>query len=298
MIERRTVLAVLTLSLVAAAWRAAPSEPAQDSEYRAVHLAGPVHLLEGGYGGNVGLVVGANEVVLIDNQFERTAAALAGAIAEVTERPVDYLLNTHYHADHTEGNPFVVPAATIFAHENVRVRLQQPGRRGPPSEAMLAGGLPVITFRDSVTLHVAGLTARFEHFPAAHTNGDGAVFLEQPNVLFTGDVYFSGLFPYIDLEAGGSSQGTIDAAASMLERIDAETVVVPGHGPVSSKAGLEAYHAMLVDARALVFAAAEAGQTADDMQAADLLADYSDWSWSFISSERFIETLAAEAWAR
>jgi len=295
LISNRTTFALLALSALAAAWGTAPPSASQEFEYRAVHLAGPVYFLEGGQGGNVGLIAGDDEVVLIDNQFERTAPALAAAVAEVTERPVDFLLNTHFHPDHTEGNPFVAPDATILAHENVRTRLEQPGARGGPSPAMLAGGLPTVTFRDSVALHVAGLTARVEHFPAAHTDGDSALFLEDANVLFSGDVFFSGRFPFIDLGAGGSSQGVLAAARAMLARIDDRTKVVPGHGPLSTKADLAAYVDMLTEARAKVFAAAAAGRTAEEMKRADLLADYSDWSWSFISAERFIDTLAAEA---
>lgn len=295
---RRLALCVTCLALVTSAWRTAPRGPAQDVEFEVTRVAGSIYLLDSGIGGNIGLLVGDEAALLIDNQFERTATVLAAALAGVTDRPIEFLLNTHYHADHTGGNPFVVKDVTILAHENVRARLQQPGRRGPPSEAMLAGGLPVVTFDESLTLHFAGQTLRVEHFPAAHTDGDSAVFFEEANVVHTGDVFFSGRFPYIDLEAGGSSRGTIDAVTAILARIGNDTQVIPGHGPLASKADLEAYRAMLVDARAKVSAARAAGQSAEDMKRENLLAEYADWSWGFISAERFIDTLAAETAGR
>ena len=304
--KRSLLLALPACVLVAVAWRSAPATDAtpepgaaprqQAVEFEPFPVTESIFMLDSGIGGNIGVCLGEDGVFLIDDQFDRTAPALKEALGRLTDDGVEFLLNTHYHGDHTGGNPILGPGATILAHDNVRRRLMGPALDGSaPSEAMLAEGLPELTYADAVTLHVNGQTIRAEHFPASHTDGDTVVFFEEANVVHMGDLYFSGRFPFIDLDGGGSVDGLIASVEAILSRIDGETTLIPGHGPLSKQADLEAYLAMLKDCRSKVSAALEGGQPAEDMKTGNLLADYADWSWGFISAERFIDTLVAAA---
>ena len=293
----RLILAVTAVSLVAAAWRAAPAEQAaQEVHFEAIPVSASLFMLDSGQGGNVGACVGDDGVFLIDDQFERTAPQLLAALARLSDAPVEFLINTHFHGDHSGGNPILGQGAAILAHENVRQRLVLPGRDGSgPASAMLERGLPELTYADAITLHVNGQTIRAEHFPAGHTDGDTVVFFEEANAVHMGDLFFAGRFPYIDLDSGGSVDGYIAAVEAVLGRIDERTKIIPGHGPLSTKADLTAFRDMLVDCRARVQQALAAGKDLAAMRAEKLLADHEKLSWSFISTDRFLETLVAGA---
>ena len=297
--RRRMALAAPALALLAAAWRGLPDSNAgarQQVEFEPYRVSESIFMLDSGQGGNIGVCLGDDGVLLIDDQFARTAPALRAALERLSDEPVAFLLNTHFHGDHTGGNPILGEGATILAHDSVRKRLTEPGRDGSaPSPEMLARGLPVLTYADAITLHVGGQTVRAEHYPACHTDGDTVVFFEPANAVHMGDLFFPGRFPYIDVESGGSVDGLIAAVETILGRVDAQTRIIPGHGPLSGKPELAAYLDMLRDCRSKVAAALKAGQSTDAMKAANLLADHADWSWGFISAERFIDTLVASA---
>jgi glyoxylase-like metal-dependent hydrolase (beta-lactamase superfamily II) len=287
----RLILAVPAAALVAAAWW----QQGQEVHFEAIPVSGSLFMLDSGQGGNVGACIGDDGVFLIDDQFERTAPELLQALERLSDAPVEFLINTHFHGDHAGGNPILGQGAAILAHENVRKRLARPGRDGsPPAAAMLERGLPELTYAEAITLHVNGETIRAEHYPAGHTDGDTVVFFEESNAVHMGDLFFSGRFPFIDLDSGGSVDGYIAAVEAVLGRIDERTKIIPGHGPLSAKADLAAFRDMLVDCRARVAEALAAGQTAAQMKADELLADYEEWSWS-ISTERFLDTLVAGA---
>jgi len=241
---------------------------------------------QGGFtGGNLGLSMGDDGVVLIDDGLPNISAMTIASVEEVTGKPVNFLINTHAHGDHTGANADLhTKGATVVAHDNLRAALLEDAE-------FPAAGLPELTFNDSMTFHLNGHTAFVFHLPAAHTGGDSAILFTDVNVLHTGDVMFNKIFPFIDLDGGGSVDGFIAAQQRMLSMIDDKTKVIPGHGPLASKADLQSAVDMLVDAQSKVRALVEGGRSLDEVKAANPLAGYDSWSWDFITTERMTETL-------
>ena len=261
-------------------------------------VAGPVHYLEG-QGGNIGVSAGEDGILMIDDQFAELAPKIRAALEKlggtVSKGEPRVLLNTHHHGDHTGGNDEFGRVATIVAHENVRRRLESPApRAGGSSEPMAREGLPLVTYTDGVTLHFNGEAIRVVHFPSGHTDGDSVVFFTGSNVVHMGDLFFSGRFPFVDLDGGGSVRGLHANVGRILAELKDDAKVIPGHGPLSSKADLAKYHAMLGDALELAGRALAAGKTAEQMKKEKLLAKYEAWSWSFVNADRFVDTLARE----
>jgi glyoxylase-like metal-dependent hydrolase (beta-lactamase superfamily II) len=276
-------------SLLLVAWRLSP---AQEVELIPEHVAGPVHMITG-QGGNLGVSAGPDGVLLIDDQFAPLAPKIQASLAALAEAAgLDsgaprFLINTHHHGDHTGGNAIFGEAATILAHANVRARLLAPGR----GEPMVAAGLPVVTYADGLSLHFNGEEIRLVHLPRGHTDGDTAVFFTGSKVVHVGDLFFNGRFPFIDIDGGGSIAGYLEGIQLVLDLTDANTRYIPGHGPLASRADLEALHAMLIDAQGLVRGALAEGKSADDMKAAKLLEKYAAWGWGFVDAGRMIDTL-------
>ena len=239
-------------------------------------------------GGNVSVMVGDEHVVLIDDAMVPTAPALIDAVAKIAGRPVDFVINTHYHGDHTGGNAQLAKDGTIVvAHDNLRKRLVE-----KPEDAGGVAGIPVITFSDTVTFHVNGKMAKVFHLPHAHTDGDGAIHFPEANVIHAGDVLFNGIFPYVDLDGGGTVAGFIAAQQQLIDMADDDTQILAGHGaPVASKADVERNLAVLIDGRERIKALVDQGMTEDEVLAANPLADYhDDYNWSFITTERMTKT--------
>jgi len=262
---------------------------AQDStlSYRSMELAPGLYMLEGqgGFtGGNLGLLTGDDGVVLIDDGVPDVIDLTVRSVEALIGSPVDFLINTHAHADHTGGNAAMHgKGARIVAHENLRNRLVADGA--------VRDALPELTFADGVVFHLNGYTARVFHVPHAHTDGDAAIYFPEANVLHTGDVMFNKLFPFIDLDGGGSVEGYIAGQKKFLAMVNDTTKIIPGHGALASKADLGAALHMLEDARSRVQALIDAGKTHDEVMAANPLAPYQEWSWDFITTERMTETL-------
>jgi glyoxylase-like metal-dependent hydrolase (beta-lactamase superfamily II) len=271
----------------------APLAAAQDvaTSFKSTVVTDGIYMLDGedGFGGgNVGLLTGEEYVVLIDDAMLPTAPALIKAATELAGRSVDFVINTHVHGDHVGGNEFVAKdGAIIVAHDNIRKRME-----GDPELDTGPGALPVLTFSDAVTFHVNDREAFVFHIEAAHTDGDAAILFRGDNVIFAGDVVFNGLFPYIDLDNGGTVDGYIAGQRRLIAMADAETTIVPGHGPLASKADVERNLAVLVDSKARVKALVDKGMSADDIVAANPLALYhDDYNWGFITTERMTRTL-------
>ncbi len=233
-----------------------------------------------GRGGNIGLVTGDDRTFVIDDQFAPLAPKIQAKIAELTDRPADFVLNTHWHGDHSGGNlPFAEAGAVIVAHDNVRVRMSTEqfngfsNRNTPPSPA---GALPVITFDQAMTFHVAGKTLKIQHLHAAHTDGDAVVYFVEDNVLHTGDLFFFGMYPYIDVAAGGSIRGMARAAGEMIEMIDAETKVIPGHGPLATRDDIRAFRDFLTTVADAIDAMIEEGKTLEEVVAAEPTKDFDE----------------------
>ncbi|HVR44881.1 MAG TPA: MBL fold metallo-hydrolase [Thermoanaerobaculia bacterium] len=285
---------LVALAFALAAFPLAAQQDLSKVEIRVHPVAGAVYMLQGA-GGNIGVSAGEDGIVIVDDQYAPLAPKIKAALATITDEPVRFVLNTHYHGDHTGGNEIFGESAPIVAHENVRKRLAEgvdaPGRRIPPAPP---AALPVITFNDRVTVHVNGEDLRALHVPRAHTDGDSVVFFTRSNVVHMGDLFFSGLFPFIDIDGGGSVRGLIRGIERVLEKIPPGAKVIPGHGPISDAAGLRGYLEMLVATSAAVEKALAEGKSAAQMKEEKILAPWDSWSWGFITTDRFIDTLVRD----
>ena len=267
---------------------------------KASDLGAGIYMLKG-KGGNVGVLRGADGMLVVDDSYPDMSDQLKAKLRELAEQPINggdasgerirFLLNTHWHGDHTGGNPAFHKLTNIIAHENVRKRLAAPQRidlfaRDYPAAARET--LPVLTFADSVTLHLNGQTVRIVHFPRGHTDGDSVVFFEPANVVHMGDLYFAGTFPFVDTQNGGDTRGLTRAIASILSKLDEHVVIIPGHGPLSNKQELSAYHAMLTGTNAWVAERIRAGQNLSQIIATGLPEQWSDWGKGFIKQDKWI----------
>ncbi|MFQ5562822.1 MAG: MBL fold metallo-hydrolase [Parvularculaceae bacterium] len=284
--------AASALALLIAAAPATAQTDFSKVEIEVIETAGGVYMLQGA-GGNIGLSAGEDGAFVIDDQFAPLTEKIMAAIKTVTDAPVDYVLNTHYHGDHTGGNEnFGEAGATIVAHDNVRKRLKEGVKREnrtvPPSPE---GALPVITFSDTVTFHWNGHEVFVFHVDNAHTDGDGIVYFRDINVIHMGDVFFNGFYPFIDLAGGGGLNGYIAAQEYVLSMIDDDTKIIPGHGPLAGKADLERTLATLKSVRAKVQEAIDAGLNEEETVKADPLKDLNEtWGQGFINGEAMTRT--------
>jgi glyoxylase-like metal-dependent hydrolase (beta-lactamase superfamily II) len=241
---------------------------------------------EGGFpGGNLGLMSGDDGVVLIDDGLQNLSAMTIASIEKLTSGPVNFVVNTHAHNDHTGANAAYTQAgATIVGHDNVRRALIA-------DKQFDQSGIPELTFNDSVTFHLNGHTAHIFHIASAHTDGDAAIKFPDVNVIHAGDVFFNKIFPFIDLDGGGSVDGFIAGQQKILSMADDKTRIIPGHGPLASKADLQTALAMLIDAKSRVKALVDAGKSNEEVLAENPLSIYDSWSWDFITTEAMTNTL-------
>ena len=273
---------------------------AQEVSYQSTEIEPGLYMIEGvgGFaGGNIGLLTGDDGTFLIDNGLPPLTGKLLEAIGEVTEDDVDYLVNTHVHGDHIGGNEaFGKAEATIVAHDNLRRRLVDQGVRMPDgNEPAPEDALPVFSFSDAVTLHLNDRTAYVFHVAEAHTDGDAVIHFREDDVIHMGDVLFNRIFPVIDLDSGGTVDGFIAAQEKVLAMADDDTRIIAGHGPLATRADLQASIDMLKEGRAKVQAMVEAGKSDEEILEANPLADYDSWNWQFITTERMIRTLIRAA---
>ena len=260
-----------------------------DFEVKATAIKGSVHMLTGA-GGNIGVSAGEDGVLIIDDQFAPLAEKIAAQLGQLGSDKPKYVINTHYHGDHTGSNAFFHShkGATILAHKNVRVRLADDEKVKPEA-------LPTITYEDGIKIYFNGETLHVMHLAVGHTDGDSVVWFEQPNVMHTGDLFFNGRFPYIDQGAGGNVEGYMDSVKQLLAKIDDETVIIPGHGDISNKQEYSAFLAMISETFSYVKALKQDGKTLDEVKAMGLDDKWADWSWNFINEEKWITTLYTDA---
>ncbi len=258
---------------------------AQDENIVLVPVAGTIHMLEGS-GGNVGVSAGEDGILIVDDKCEKDEAKIRELLKGIRPGPLKFVLNTHFHGDHTGGNGAFGKEAVIIAHENVRGRLGA----DKPKEA-----LPVVTYEDKVSVHFNGEEIELIHMPAGHTDTDSVVYFRGSNVVHMGDLFFSGRFPFIDLENGGTVEGYLANVAKVLETLPDDVKIIPGHGPLSTKADLQKFHAMIDECFSAVKAQVKAGKTIQDIQAQGVPAAWKDWGWRFISEERWLITLHTAA---
>jgi cyclase len=247
-----------------------------------------------GKGGNIGLSVGNDGVLLIDSQFKQLTDKILSAINNrITDKPVKFLINTHWHQDHTEGNEnFVKNGAIIIAHENVRERLnseQFVDFLNKTFEASPLNALPTITYNDSITFYFNEDKIDVYHLPHAHTDGDSLIYFNKKNIIHTGDIYIKGRYPFIDHSSGGSIDGIITGIEKIISIIDNETKIIPGHGLLSNLGELQDYLIMLKDIRQQVLTMVNNGATLNEIIKSDITSKYDNlYSDSFINSGDFL----------
>lgn len=265
-----------------------------DVEIKTTHVAGNVYMLEGA-GGNIGVSAGEDGILIIDDQFAPLADKIVAALGKLSEGELEFVLNTHWHGDHTGGNPVFGPAAPIIAHTNVRKRLATTQEvRGRTVEPIAEEGLPVITFDDSLSVHFNGEEIKAVHLPHGHTDGDTVVFFTKSNVVHMGDDMWTGWFPFVDRDSGGSVVGLTKNVGVVLERIPADAKVIAGHGRLATVEDVKAFRDMLVDTTAIVRGWIGEGKTLEQAQARGLPEEYASWGEWFISEEKWIETIYGE----
>ncbi len=268
-------------------------------QIKATKVSGNVYMLEGA-GGNIGASIGEDGIVIVDDQFAPLAEKIQAALKSlgITDKPVRFVINTHYHGDHTGGNaPFRNAGSTVIAQDNVRKRLESGGTAGNGGSVKMENkpaekaALPIITFEHDVTVHLNGEDIRALHFPSGHTDGDSIIFFPKNNVVHMGDDFVRYGFPFIDVNSGGSVQGMIAAMEKATAQLPADVKVIPGHGQLANLDDVREFTKMLKETSAVVQKALDAHKTLEQMKQEKILDPWKKWSGDFVNTDAFIETL-------
>ena len=260
-------------------------------EIKVHKVAGNVYMLEGA-GGNIGVSVGPDGILIVDDQFAPLADKIKAALKTLGEGKLKFVLNTHYHGDHTGGNVAFGPNALIIAQENVRKRLSTEQvskffkRTTPPSPKE---ALPVVTFDHAVSVFFNGEEIKVIHFPHSHTDGDSIIFFPSSNVIHMGDNFFNPRFPVVDLEAGGNVLGMTKTVGEIIAKLPTGVKIIPGHGPLSDAEGLKAFHRMLLETTDIVRKKKAAGKTLDQVKTEGLPDEWKTWGSGFIKTDMWLE---------
>ena len=259
-------------------------------EVKTEAVSGAVHMLVG-MGGNIAVSAGADGILIVDDQFEALAPKISAALAALGSNKPKFILNTHWHGDHVGGNKIFGATGTIVANENVRKRMiagsEKPFKTAPAAKE----ALPIITFDQSVSIYFNDEEIRALHMGPGHTDGDSVIVFTKSNVVHTGDLFFNGMFPFIDLDSGGSIDGYITDVTKVLELLPAGAKIVPGHGPLADRTAYEKFLRMLKSTSGTVRAAIKAGKSLEAIKQQGLGAEWKSWSWDFINEASFVETL-------
>lgn len=260
-------------------------------EVKAQKVSGNVYMLEGA-GGNIGVSVGDDGILIVDDQYAPLADKIKAALKGIADKKLRFILNTHWHGDHTGGNVVFGPEAPVIAHDNVRKRMSTEQKseifkRTTPAAPKEA--LPVVTFNQNLTVHFNGEEIRAIHYPHGHTDGDSVIFFTSSNVVHLGDDFFAGRFPFVDLDSGGNVEGLTKNIGEIIEKIPAGAKLIPGHGPLSTIDDLKTYHSMLIKTTDIVRQKIAAGKTLDQIKAEGLPDEWKSWGTGFIKTEMWLE---------
>ena len=295
---RLHLLAILAATLLISTV-AAQQDDFSKVQIKVTKVSGNIYMLEGA-GGNIAASVGEDGIVIVDDEFAPLAEKIQAALKDlkITDKPVRFVINTHYHGDHTGGNPpFANSGSTVIAQDNVRKRLISGGTAGNGGSLKMENkpaekaALPIITFEHDVTVHLNGEDIRALHFPSGHTDGDAIIFFPKNNVVHMGDDFVRYGFPFIDVASGGSVQGMIDGVEKASAQLPADVKVIPGHGALSNLDDVRAYVKMLKETSAVVQKAIDAHKTVEQMKQEKILEPWQKWSGDFVNQDTFIETL-------
>ena len=263
----------------------------QDVTVKTTKVSGNVYMLQG-RGGNVGAIAGPDGILIIDDDYKNVSAKLRDALKELGSPFPKFIINTHWHADHTEGNLSFGNESVIIAQTNVRKRVSQINTIfGQTVQPYPSFAWPMVTYDESISLHFDGDDIKAVHYPNGHTDGDSVIFFERANVVHLGDDFFTGRFPFVDLDSGGSVQGMINNVAAILAKIPADAKVIPGHGPLSTVQDLKNYHETLAETAKIVQDGMKKKKTLDELKKAGLPDKYKDWGSGFIKTDAWIETV-------
>ena len=272
----------LGLSLSLLAFSSAAQNQFENVTIDTVSVAGNISMLIG-QGGNIGVSAGSDGILIIDDQFAPLAGRIKTAIEALGSDVPKFLLNTHFHGDHTGGNIEFGAESLIIAHENVRMRMAAGGQ---PAVA-----LPVVTFDDDVTIHFNGEDVTLIHMPNGHTDTDSVVMFSESNVIHMGDHFFNGGFPFVDLANGGTVQGYLSNLERALSWIGDDTAVIPGHGPLATKSDLLNFYNVVKDTSTAIRVMKSQRMNKEETVAEGLGDEYESWGQGFINEQRWIETV-------
>lgn len=273
---------LLTLATSAVSFQSSARD-FSDVKIETSKVAGDVYMLSGP-GGNIGVLATDEGLLLVDDKFAPLAQKIENAMKGIVDKELKYVINTHYHGDHTGSNGYFSHKAPIFAHHNVRNRLKN-------NESLSSKALPVVTYDKGVTIHLANEEVQLTHLPKGHTDSDTIVYFKNANVLHTGDLFFAGRFPYVDTNGGGSVKGYITNVSYMVNNFPDDVVIIPGHGDLTDKAGMKTFLNMMIDTSEQVKAQLSAGKSEADILKAGVAQKYKALSWGFITEERWLKTL-------
>jgi len=270
----------------------AENHHASSPTFKSTSLTSNIFMLQG-KGGNIGLIKGKQGLLLIDADYKEMSSALEAELAKYGGiNKVSYLINTHWHGDHTQGNEIVGHHAKIIAHENVRPRLltsQEIKLFNMVTEPYSEHALPSITYKTSMSLHINNKEINVVHFPNGHTDGDSIVFIKNDNIVHMGDHFFSGMFPFVDVAHGGNVLKMANNIKSVLAMLNNKTKIIPGHGPLSTKADLQAFHDMLTGTSAEINEMKEKGMTLEKIKEKGLSNKWASWTKGFIPEKVWID---------
>lgn len=285
----RPLLCAVTLGLLCGA-ATAQQQDFSKVQIQVTKVAGSVYMLQADDAGNIAASVGEDGIVIVDDQYAPLVDKIRAALKGVTDKPVRFVINTHWHGDHTGGNALFSSTSTLIAQDNVRKRLQA-GLPEANVKPALPEALPIITFDHDVSVHLNGEDIRALHFPHGHTDGDSIIFFPKSNVVHLGDDFVTYGFPFIDLSSGGGVEGMIAALEKVIPQLPPDVKVIPGHGPVSNLDDVRRYIDMLKGTTAAVRQGIKQGKTLEQLKQEKVLAPWQKWSGDFINMDQFTECL-------